>query len=176
MHGYAAWLEAELAGLDGPLDLVGHDWGALLTLRVVADGRLPIRSWVTDGADISPEFEWHDLAKAWQTPGVGEELMTAMLSASDTDRATINESSGIPESAASTFSQAFDETMADSILQLYRSAVDVGTEWAGALDAVTVPTLLIEAIEDPFRSPGAVRSAAARLGAEVARSTPATGG
>ncbi|MEM7140367.1 MAG: alpha/beta hydrolase [Actinomycetota bacterium] len=165
---YAAWLESELSGIDEPIDLVGHDWGAMITLRVVADGRLPIRSWVTDGADVSADFEWHDLAKAWQTPGAGEEMMAAVVGASDEERRAINESSGIPDSASSTFADAFDQTMADSILSLYRSAVDVGAQWGGALDAVSVPTLMIEALGDPFRREGAVRSGAERLGAEIA--------
>ena len=27
MQGYRDWLERELGGIDGPIDLVGHDWG-----------------------------------------------------------------------------------------------------------------------------------------------------
>ena len=37
---YVEWLVAELEGMDGPVDLVGHDWGAGLTYRVAtAHGR-----------------------------------------------------------------------------------------------------------------------------------------
>ncbi len=41
-----------------------------------------IRSWATDIAGAAdPDYEWHDLAKVWQTPGDGEaavEMMSAM--------------------------------------------------------------------------------------------------
>jgi len=31
-----------------------------------------VRSWVSDAASIGREdFEWHDFAKIWQTPGRG---------------------------------------------------------------------------------------------------------
>ena len=33
---YAAWLVAEVAALDGPVDLVGHDWGGGLVNRLVS--------------------------------------------------------------------------------------------------------------------------------------------
>ena len=46
---YADWLPAELARIEGPIDLVGHDWGATLTNRIVTAHVDRIRSWVTDG-------------------------------------------------------------------------------------------------------------------------------
>src|SRR5437762_1617540 len=42
---YAAALAATLAELDRPLDVVGHDIGALLTLRIATAFDLPLRSW-----------------------------------------------------------------------------------------------------------------------------------
>ena len=46
MYRYADWLAAELAGLDD-VDLVTHDWGALLMLKVLADEPGLVRSWAT---------------------------------------------------------------------------------------------------------------------------------
>ena len=80
MHSYAAWLRSALDDIAAPIDLVGHDWGALLTLRVVADRHRAVRSWVTDGGDLSPDYDWHDLAKAWQTPGLGATRSTTSRS------------------------------------------------------------------------------------------------
>ena len=36
MEEYAGWLEAQLERLDGPVDLVGHDWGGGFVVRVVS--------------------------------------------------------------------------------------------------------------------------------------------
>src|SRR5690606_31126479 len=72
---YTGWLAAELAAIGEPIDLVGHDWGALLTYRLAADPAMSpwLRSWVGDVANgVHPDYVWHDLARIWQTPGDGE--------------------------------------------------------------------------------------------------------
>ncbi len=75
---YAQWLVDELRRIEGPLDLVGHDWGAGLVLRVVSAFDVPVRSWAIDVAAVfRPDYVWHDTAQVWQTPGVGEEEMAA---------------------------------------------------------------------------------------------------
>jgi pimeloyl-ACP methyl ester carboxylesterase len=63
MDEYAAWLVAQLERRDEPADLVGHDWGGGLVVRVVSTRPELVRSWVTDAAGIGdPGFEWHDFA------------------------------------------------------------------------------------------------------------------
>ena len=70
---YLAWLVGELEALDGPIDLVGHDWGGGHVQRLAATRPDLIRSWVTDIAGAAdPDYVWHDLAQVWQTPGDGE--------------------------------------------------------------------------------------------------------
>ena len=82
---YVSWLVAELERLvaDGPIDLVGHDWGGGFVVRLVSTRADLVRSWATDAAGLGdPLFEWHELAKVWQTPGAGEAfwpLPTAFL-------------------------------------------------------------------------------------------------
>ncbi|SDK76212.1 Alpha/beta hydrolase family protein [Nonomuraea maritima] len=62
---YAAWLTDELRKFPEPVDLVGHDWGALLTLRVATAGEVPLRSWVCDvGGVFHPDYAWHPWAAA----------------------------------------------------------------------------------------------------------------
>src|SRR6478609_7168996 len=125
MHTYAAWMTEQLTGYD-EVDLVTHDWGALLALRVLADRPANVRSWVSDMGNLDPTFEWHDTAKTWQTPGDGEALMDVFVTASLSDRAAILSTVGVPESGATTMAEGFDRTMADAVLALYRSAIDVG--------------------------------------------------
>ncbi len=72
---YAEWLVAQLDQFDEPVDLVGHDWGASLTYRVATTYGDRVHSWVADNLNgIMPDYEWHDFAKIWQTPGEGEKF------------------------------------------------------------------------------------------------------
>ncbi|MCU1372001.1 MAG: hypothetical protein JWO77_3195 [Ilumatobacteraceae bacterium] len=167
MHSYAAWLTEQLAAYD-EVDLVTHDWGALLALRVLADRPANVRSWVSDMGDLDATFEWHDTAKTWQTPGDGEALMDVFVDAPLEDRAAILAGVGVPGDEATKMAETLDRTMADAILDLYRSATDVGNEWGPGIDQIAVPGLLIQSMQDPFRSPGRVQRLADRTNAEIA--------
>src|SRR5215468_9856091 len=74
-EAYVDWLLGELAALAGPIDVVGHDWGALLVVRVVSLRPNAVRTWAAGGAPLDREYVWHQAAQAWQTPGVGEKVM-----------------------------------------------------------------------------------------------------
>ena len=165
---YAEWLIGELVDLDD-VDLVTHDWGALLMIPAVADDRVQVRSWATDGGDLDDSFQWHDMARTWQTPGEGEAFMDAMVGASDDDRAALLIGSGVPESGAGPMAAGLDRTMADAILTLYRSATEIGREWGPLIEQLDGPGLLVESMQDPFRAAGRVAALAARTGAHVAR-------
>jgi len=72
MNEYADWLDGELDRIEGAIDLVGHDWGGLLTYRMAATRGRRLRSWVADVAHLAHrDYEWHDFAKIWQTPAKG---------------------------------------------------------------------------------------------------------
>lgn len=167
MHTYASWLAEQLTSYD-EVDLVTHDWGALLALRVLADRPANVRSWVSDMGDLDPTFEWHDTAKTWQTPGDGEAFIDGFIGGSVADRAALLGAVGVPESGATTMAENMDATMGDAILKLYRSATDVGNEWGPGIDQISSPGLLIQSMLDPFRSPGRVQTLADRTGAEIA--------
>jgi pimeloyl-ACP methyl ester carboxylesterase len=64
--------------------------------------------------------------------------------------------------------EGLDATMAACILDLYRSAVDVGKEWAPDFVDIPKPGLVLIASEDPFLAVAQAKSAAARVGARVA--------
>ena len=74
-EAFVDWLLGQLAALQGPIDLVGHDWGGLLVVRVVSLRPDAVRSWAAGGAPLDREYVWHEAAKAWQTPGLGEKVM-----------------------------------------------------------------------------------------------------
>ena len=61
---YVGWLVAELDRISGPVDLVGHDWGAGLTYRVATAYGDRLRSWAADVANVMhPDYTWHDFAR-----------------------------------------------------------------------------------------------------------------
>lgn len=171
---YVAWLASELEGLqaDGPVDLVGHDWGGGLTVRLVSTRADLVRSWVTDAAGLGDvNFEWHEFAKIWQTPEAGEEFFASQLALSKEDQAGVFEAFGVPQEQAMKIA-GLDQTMADCILDLYRSATKVGIEWAPDFVDIPKPGLVIVPSEDPFLSEALAGSAAAKAGATTA---PLTG-
>ena len=167
---YVAWLVEELERLQGQgaVDLVGHDWGGGFVVRVVSTRPDLVRSWVTDAAGIGDaSFEWHEFATLWQTPGAGEEFFERQLARPVEERAAVFERSGASREQAVAMARSADRTMADCILALYRSAVDVGREWAPQFRDIPAPGLVVVPSEDPFLSAGSARAGAARAGAEV---------
>ncbi len=168
---YVSWLTAELQGLQGgdPIDLVGHDWGGGLLVRLVSTRPDLVRSWVTDAAGLGdPEFEWHDFAKIWQTPGEGEDFFAQQLAQSVEERATVFEMVGVPHDDATAMAGSIDQTMVDCILALYRSAMDVGKEWAPDFQDIPAAGLVLLPSEDPFLSVDRATAGAKRAGASVA--------
>jgi pimeloyl-ACP methyl ester carboxylesterase len=159
---YVDWLLGELARQREPVDLVGHDWGALLVLRAVSLRPGAVRSWAAGGAALDPDYEWHPAARAFQTPGMGERVMESMTPAALQQALVV---AGVPDADAAETAGHVDPAMKRCILGLYRSAVHVGAEWADDLRRVTAPGLVLWGERDPY--------AAARFGARLAERTGA---
>lgn len=163
---YVAWLISQLEGFGEPVDIVGHDWGALLTLRAVSLRSDLIRTWTAGGAPLDPDYVWHDAAQAWQTPGLGEQVMAAMTEAAT---AASLATAGLTDAQAQGVAAHIDPTMKDCILKLYRSAKTVGAEWTDDLSRINKPGLVIYGAADPyvdaarFAAPLAKRTGARRL-------------
>jgi pimeloyl-ACP methyl ester carboxylesterase len=144
---YAAWLIADIAGLGTAVDLVGHDWGGLLALRIASLRPDLVRTLATGSGPVDVEYQWHDTAVAWQTPGVGEQLMT-MFGGELAIEGLV--AGGVPRAHAEASVARIDERMKAAILRLYRSAIDVNARWAPDLDAIRSPALVVWPIDDPF--------------------------
>ena len=163
---YAAWLLDELALIDGPVDLVGHDWGAGLTYRVATAHGDRIRSWVADIGNIAhPEYEWHDFAKLWQAPGEGEAFVEAQNAMSAEERAPLFEGMGVPHDDALEMASASDATMGRCILSLYRSAVPNPHHHWGPWTPTAAPGLVLHPSDDPFGDEAMAAEVATSLGA-----------
>ena len=131
---YASWLTGEVEALvadDGPVDLVGHDWGGGIGMRVVSQRPELFRSWACDVLGLfHPDYVWHDFAQIWQTPGAGEEYFEQQLAAPAEDRIALYEGIGIPRATGEKLVAASDEEMGRCVLALYRSAAQPAmVEW-----------------------------------------------
>ena len=168
---YRDWLERELAQIDEPVDLVGHDWGGGHVVNAVMHRPELVRSWASDAVGLfDPDYVWHDLAQVWQTPGDGEQLVDTMLGGTVEDRVGLMAALGIPTDIATTIAAAQGSEMGRAILLLYRSARQPAMAEAGqALEnAATRPGLSLLATHDPYIGPADNRRRAAdRAGART---------
>jgi pimeloyl-ACP methyl ester carboxylesterase len=167
---YVDWLVGQLDQLDGPVDLVGHDWGALLTYRIATAFGDHLRSWVADVGNLAhPAYEWHGIARIWQTPGDGEAFVEAQAAMPPEARATGLEALGVPAADALELATGYDATMGGCILDLYRSAVPNPHHQWGPLTLPGAPGVVLHATEDPFSEEGLAAEVAASLGARFER-------
>jgi pimeloyl-ACP methyl ester carboxylesterase len=171
---YAEWLAEALSGIDPPIDLVGHDVGALITLRVATAFDVPLRSYAVDVAPIfHPRFEWPERVHRLQTPGIGEQLLKAMRDAAPEDpdsTAARLASAGVPIDEAKAIGAAHDETMSQSVLDFYRSAIpNVAADWWKDVRSPTSSQGLILLPPDPPELEEMSFEVAQRLGTQTAR-------
>ena len=166
-EGYLDWLIGEIEQLGEPVDLVGHDWGGILTVRLVSVRPDLVRTWATDSAGVAdPDYVWHDIAQVWQTPGEGESFMDGWLALPQEVKAAAF--SGVAATdPVRAMADAIDGRMTDAILMLYRSAAAVHEEWGPGFADIAKPGAVLVANDDPFLEPTRARRSAARAGARV---------
>ena len=168
---YRDWLEQELERIEGPIDLVGHDWGGGHVVNVAMHRPDLIRSWVSDIVGVfDPEYVWHDAAQIWQTPGACEEYVAAMLSGTPEERIAAVSAMGVGPEIAPALVAAQNADMGAAILRLYRSAAQPVLAEAGVAleNAAARPGLAILATEDHYVGSYELRRRAAdRAGART---------
>jgi pimeloyl-ACP methyl ester carboxylesterase len=161
-EAYCDWLLREVDNVERPVDLVAHDWGALLALRVLSLEPTLARTWAVGGAPLDPDYEWHRVATLWQTPEVGEQVMEQITPETLTAGLA---AAGVPAADAADAARHVDATMKRSILALYRSGVKVGAEWEHGLGRITAPGLVLWGADDPYAAPVFGSRLASRTGA-----------
>jgi pimeloyl-ACP methyl ester carboxylesterase len=169
---YVSWLVSELEAIDGPIDLVGHDWGAGHVFGLLADHAHLVRSWAADCVGLlHPDYVWHDMAQTWQTPDAGEEAIAGMMGLPTADLTGLYEGLGLPTDVAASMAEAADEEMGRCVLALYRAAVPPYLADTGAkvLAADLPPGLVINATDDAYVSADLASELLPRLGASELR-------
>ncbi|MEM9284673.1 MAG: alpha/beta fold hydrolase [Pseudomonadota bacterium] len=162
-EAYAAWLAEQakaIAEAKGPVDIVGHDWGALLTLRVVSLNPDWFASWAISGATLHESYGGHLMARIWATPVLGEIAM-ALSSPSFVRRVLTR--NGMPPDLVEKEVAANSEVMRSAILKLYRSArgLRIHGEWLDELASLPAKGMALWGAHDPY-----VRVETAKLFAE----------
>jgi pimeloyl-ACP methyl ester carboxylesterase len=169
---YVAWLAGELEAIGEPADVVGHDWGANFLLRIACERPDLLRSWSIDtGGAFAPGYVFPDVSHIWQTPGAGEKSIAGWLGIGVAGRTTLNESLGMTPAVAKELAEAFDETMGECILALYRTVPEsVLSYWGQRVSAAAArPGLVMIPTEDNHTGGEARhRWTAERAGAQVA--------
>ena len=158
---YASWLVAQVEAVGDPVDIVGHDWGALLVQRLISLRPDLVRTWAVGSGPLDDEYVWHDTAKIWQTPNAGEQFMQSMTPEL---MATVLAQQGLDPDYARAVGANIDDTMKDCILKLYRSAMEVAKDWP-QLMAPVPPGLVIFGADDPYVPPRFGERLAQRTGA-----------
>jgi len=168
---YVDWLAAELDAIEGPIDLVGHDWGGGHVLGYLLEHPESVRSWCVDLIGIlHPDYVWHDAAQVWQTPGAGEENIAGMVGAPMSDVAAMYESLGMSVEVARSVAEHFNEAMGACVLGLYRNAAQPALAELGQ-NVETLgarPGLMINAEDDHYVGTDEMaQETADRAGAQV---------
>ena len=172
VDGYRDWLIGELEALDGPIDLIGHDWGGAHVVGVAMARPDLLRSWASDAVGVfDPGYVWHPLARTWQGPD-GDRAVAERFGGTRTRRALGMIARGMVDGrVASRIAAAQDAEMGRAVLALYRSAAQpqMAARGRGLERAAARPGLCLLATEDRAVGTEAQRrGSAARAGAEVA--------
>ena len=152
-EAYADWAvgQAEaLAAAHGPIDIVGHDWGALIAQRVAMLRPDLLRSWAISNAVIESDYRGHRVARIWNTPILGEIFM-ALSAPSKLAEGLAGQ--GMPaDIAAEEAVQWANKDKRRAILKLYRSAKGLSFAQDWALDIPKLPKAgaLIWGAGDPY--------------------------
>lgn len=171
-ESYVEWLIEELErfrDIEPPIDVVGHDWGGALVVRAAMLRPELMRSWVSNStAFVDPDFVWHDAAMKWQTLDVGEAFWSRQLASAPATRRRMFAVAGAPDDVASELAAALDGAMIESILSLYRSAVNIAQEWSLSTSEGLPSGLALVPLRDPYLSAASSFEGAQRLQAEIA--------
>ncbi|MEM9055444.1 MAG: alpha/beta hydrolase [Pseudomonadota bacterium] len=149
-EAYVDWFLDYVSALHdehGPVDVIGHDWGALITVRAVSLRPDLFATWTISNAAPHVDYRWHRMAKLWQTPLVGE--LIQMLTRPKALAKALAEQ-GLPMDLVKHEAAAFDGRMKRAILKLYRSARNASREWVSGVDQMHDRGLVFWGEQDPY--------------------------
>jgi len=175
MDAYAEWLVGELEAIrttGTEIDLLGHDWGAGHVYGALSRRPDLVRTWTGDIAGVlHTDYVWHDMAQAWQTPDLGEQVIAGMTESAADDKVALFRGLGLPDEIAAELAAGLDADMGRCVLRLYRTGAQPAVGQLGdRLAAMDLPPgLVVDAELDEYIGSTLSNETAERLGAEVLR-------
>jgi pimeloyl-ACP methyl ester carboxylesterase len=161
----------------GPVVLAVHDWGGLVGLRWACDHPDVVRAMVISDTGFFADGKWHGLAETLRTEGQGEQIVAGLTP--DGFAALMTQaSSGIDDAAAAEYFKTFagDDARRHATFELYRSGDFSKLEpYAGRLESIDVPALLLWGADDPFAPQAGAERLARRLPHASLEIVPGTG-
>ena len=170
-EAYADWAVEQAEALfaaHGPIDIIGHDWGALIAQRAAMLRPDLFRSWAVSNAVIDPDYRGHRIARIWNTPILGEIFMAISRPAALAKGLV---SQGMPaDIAAEEAAQWANKDKRRAILRLYRSARGLSFEhdWARDIDKLPANGQLVWGANDPYVELSVAQRFAANTGTPLA--------
>lgn len=170
-EAYADWAVAQAEALfaaHGPIDIIGHDWGALIAQRAAMLRPDLFRSWAVSNAVIDPDYRGHRIARIWNTPILGEIFMAISRPAALAKGLVAQ---GMPaDIAREEAAQWANKDKRRAILRLYRSAKGLSFEhdWARDIKKLPAKRTLIWGANDPYVDLSVAQRFAANTGTPLA--------
>jgi len=156
LEEYADWVGQALdaAGISR-VHLVLHDFGGPIALVWAARNPDRVASVTLFNTGILTGYDWHTMARVWQTPVLGE--ISMLLSSRELFRRAVSsaEPRGLPREFLDEMFDNYDRETRSAVLDLYRSAKDIGgraEEVAAQLAAADIPALVVWGAKDHYLS------------------------
>ncbi|MEM1194984.1 MAG: alpha/beta hydrolase [Pseudomonadota bacterium] len=164
---YASYLVEKIEAIhrmSGPVDLVGHDWGALLTIRIAGLRPDLVRTWAVSNGAYREGSQGHQAARIWGRKSLGDLVMA--LTPARRLRSALGQADMPPEMIEIAVDLWKKGHIKKSILGLYQSAN--GLTWSGpwveTLGALPKRGLVLWGAKDPFGPLALGRAWAAEFG------------
>ncbi len=150
---YVDWLMKKLEPFNGETHIVGHDWGALHLFGLLDQRPDLVKTWAADYAGVlHPQYTWHAQAIAWQTEGLGEEMVFSSAQQSNDERSDSLQASGMPTLEAKKIAPHVNHDMGECLLNLHRSGIQPNIRLLGQrlIHADLPPGLVFAPENDPY--------------------------
>lgn len=153
-EGYAGFVGAALDALGVErVHLVLHDFGGPIGLAWAAADADALASVTLIDTGILPGFKWHQLARIWRTPVLGEIFQATATRPAFRFLVNRGEPRGLPREFVDGMFDHYDRRTKRAVLKLYRATDDPGAiseEFAALMAPRDLPALVIWGEADAY--------------------------